>query len=189
MDSEKTGTSLSKAGSSTPESSPQSEQREILPSRPEKTNARKLHAQRFEEMLTTLFKGKTPQENAEYAKQISDEEIENIRQAQRELEDYLNTPPSEQFIARMLDVMAEVFQAQVPSADALSQWVKFLREYPQDAIRVGARALMRTHKWRSLPLPADFQNAIIYTQFWVDLKSERSMYELLLARIERLKSL
>lgn len=149
---------------------------------------RKLHARRFEEILTILFKG-SAQENIEAAKQLSDEEIGYIREAQQELNEYLSTPPSEQFIARMLDVMAEVFQAQVPSADALSQWVKFLKEYPEDAIRVGARALMRTHKWRSLPLPADFQHAIICSQFWIDIETEKSMYRLLLERIERLRSL
>ena len=83
--------------------------------------------------------------------------------------------------------MAEVFQAQVPSADALSQWVKFLRDYPEEAIRVGARAILRTHKWRSLPLPADFENAILRSQFWLDIKTEKSMYQLLIKRIERLK--
>tara|TARA_R110000744_G_scaffold186249_2_gene305595 strand:- start:130 stop:549 length:420 start_codon:yes stop_codon:yes gene_type:complete len=136
-------------------------------------------------MLTILFKG-SPEETRLAAKQITDQEIGYIHQAQQELEAYLNTPPSQQFIARTLDVMAEVFQAQVPSADALSQWVKFLRDYPEEAIRVGARAILRTHKWRSLPLPADFEHAILGSQFWVDIKTEKSMYELLLKRIERL---
>ena len=182
MGSEKTGTSLSKAGFSMPENSHPTETPEIL----SKKNARKLHAQRFDQMLTILFKGST-EENQIAARQITDKEIGYIHQAQQELEAYLHTPPSQKFIARTLDVMAEVFQAQVPSADALSQWVKFLRDYPEEAIRVGARAILRTQKWRSLPLPADFENAILRSQFWLDIKTEKSMYQLLIKRIERLK--
>jgi len=138
-------------------------------------------------MLTILFEG-SQEDQRIAAKQISDKEIGYIIEAQQELDEYLRASPSPQFIARTLDVMAEVFQAQVPSADALSQWVKFLKDYPEDAIRHGARQILRSHKWRSLPLPADFEQAITNSQFWLDIKSEASMYGVLLQRIERLSA-
>lgn len=81
--------------------------------------------------------------------------------------------------------MAELFGAQVPSPDALSQWFVVLRDQSPFCVKAAGRHIVRTHKYRNLPLPADFLAAIEASPEWQEVQNERTQLRLMANAHER----
>jgi hypothetical protein len=68
-------------------------------------------------------------------------------------------PASPQEITSSLEVVAEVFRAQLPEKQAFKLYVAVLQDLPAVAFKEACRQIVRTHRYPNLPLPAEFIEA------------------------------
>ena len=117
-------------------------------------------------------------------KTLRRDDYKSLLAAQAELEALFEAGSPRREIGRIIDLMAEMFSANVPSEDALAQWFKLLEVYPVEALKDGGRAILRTHRWRNLPLPGDFTLQIEQGPVYRAMRDEQIVYRLLRHAIE-----
>ena len=85
----------------------------------------------------------------------------------------MHAPASPQKIGKTLEGMAQVFRAALPEDLGLRGYIHALQDLPAIAFDEAARALIRTHRYPNLPLPAEFHAAAEKTVQLLQLWDER----------------
>lgn len=65
-------------------------------------------------------------------------------------------PPTKTSIIKTIEAMASMFQAPVPDEIGLDLYIMALARMPRPVFDKARVALVLSHKWPRLPLPADF---------------------------------
>lgn len=78
---------------------------------------------------------------------------------EQQCQDYLRPSDPEDIINAIAKV-AEVFQVSVPDEDGLLIYAAVLQELPTPLVKKAVIEVCKTHKYKTLPLPAEFLDAV-----------------------------
>ncbi len=63
-------------------------------------------------------------------------------------------------MARMLDLVTETLQVEIPSEAATEIYYSILRDIPPDLLMRSAKEVLKKHVYPTMPKPADFYRAV-----------------------------
>ena len=124
VEQSRTGTLPSVIGSSEPETTIEHDQARARLAKPGTKSARELFEPRRQELWTTFCSHHGAAKLIENG--VWTDDLRMLKEAQAELEVIQLDGTTRKQIGRIIDLMAEMFSADVPSADALTQWFKLL---------------------------------------------------------------
>ena len=82
----------------------------------------------------------------------------------------INAPCTGEEIANALKLMADTIQCELPEPQGIMVYAQLLYHLPSNVLKQACIYCLRTHKWRTLPLPAELLEAKPTVDYTSELK-------------------
>lgn len=85
--------------------------------------------------------------------------LKRLTELQQQIQPWLAPPASDEQIVRTLETIASTFQVSLPEEEGLMIYVAVLQKLSAQALKAAAVEICKTHKYKTMPLPAELLEA------------------------------